>query len=479
MSLTVPQPTTLLARAWHRVRRRIHRFRRWVETTSNLLHLTVLVFVPLLIGIVTLLSNAVSAVSFLVYPPLASGTYTLFADPEGRYSSPGKFVGGMTTGAIAGWAAITISTQVLGNGATAVGEVHAGGAALAILLTGIVTWILDFEEPTAFSTALLVLTTGTAQIYYVVGVALSSGLVAVAFTVWREEFYEQRARYLYGATHSDDQVLVPMRGETAGEAAAFGARLAAAHDGGSLVLLDVVDDAAVAAAERELLAGGKTDDVEEAHEVAEAQTAVEAVSDLENRAAAIEAEYDIPTDVVVAAGDGQDAGVVLDAAADTNSDLIVTPYETDGDGLAPFLEDLLRGRRDVVILRSVNGTREWTDSMVAIARASDVAHAMIDFAQRLAGQLGTVAVCSCIDTEDERREAESTLADLAETTEARCETRVSRSSFEAFLEQNSTNYDVVFMGASTDRSAASRFLSPPTFEQIGDLQTDVAIVHRT
>jgi len=478
MTPSVAGLPTLLARAWDRVRRRIHRFRRWAETTSNLLHLTVLVVVPLLIGVVTLLSNAVSVISFLVYPPLASGTYTLFADPEGRYASPRKFVGGMTAGALSGWAAVTISTQVLGNGAPAMGEVHAPGAALAILITGIVTWILDFEEPTAFSTALLVLTTGTLQVYYVIGVALSSGLVAAVFLVWREQFYEQRARYLYGSTRSDDQVLVPMRGAHAAKTAAFGARLAAAHDAGSLVLLDVVDDAAVAAAERELLEGGKTDDATEAHEVAEAQTAADAARDLEQQAASIEAEHDIPTDVVVAAGDADDAGVVLDAATDTNSDLIVTPYETDGDGLAPFVTDLLRGRRDVVILRSVNGNQAWTDAMVTVARASDVAHAMIDFAQRLAGEIGTISVCSCIDTEDERRAAESRLADLAETTQARCETRVSRSSFAAFLEQNGANYDIVFMGASTDRSAASRFLSPPTFERVAEIQTDVAIVHR-
>lgn len=116
--------------------------------------------------------------------------------------------------------------------------------------------------------------------------------------------------------------------------------------------------------------------------------------------------------------------------------------------------------------------------MVTVSRASDVAHAMVDYAQRLTPADGTLAVCTCIGAEDQRRQAESRLADLAETTDTQCETRVARASFADFLERNDDRYDVVFMGASTDRSAASRFLSPPTFERIGDTDTDVAIVHR-
>lgn len=469
---------TLFHRIRARVRRRLHRFRRWVETTANLLHLTILVFVPLLIGVVTLLSNAIAAISFLVYPPLASGTYTLFANPEGQYSTPRKFVGGMTAGALCGWGAVTFSTEFLSAGAMITGQVDARGAALAILVTGIVTWGLDLEEPTAFSTALLILTTGAAEIYYVIGVALTSSLVAIVFVVWREEFYEERARFLYGTTQADDHVLVPMRGDTAEETAAFGASLAAAHDAGKVVLLDIVGDEEVAATEREILDAGKTDDVTEAREVAEAQTAAETARTLETRAEGLTEAFDIPTEVVVVGGDPTDPSVALDAAANTNCDLIVTPYEANDEGLTSFVRGLLRGRLDVVVLRSVDGRRRWEQAMITVSRASDVAHAMVDYAQRLAGDVGTVSVCTCIDTEDERREAESMLANLAETTQTRCETRVSRMPFEAFLERNATNYDVVFMGASTDRSAASRFLSPPTFERIGEIETDVAIVHR-
>jgi hypothetical protein len=40
------------------------------------------------------------------------------------------------------------------------------------------------------------------------------------------------------------------------------------------------------------------------------------------------------------------------------------------------------------------------------------------------------------------------------------------------------SYDLVIIGASRDRSVASRFVSPPTFERIGDLDADVAILDR-
>jgi len=129
---------------YHSVRRRIRRterrevrdLRRWLEDTENLLHLSALVFVPLLIGAVTWLSNVSPVVSFLVYPPLASGTYTLFADPEGRYSSPRKFVGGMTAGAVCGWIALEVSARFWYPTTPEQFQVHAGAVALGIFLTG-------------------------------------------------------------------------------------------------------------------------------------------------------------------------------------------------------------------------------------------------------------------------------------------------------------------------------------------------------
>jgi len=113
-------------------RRELDSFVRWIEHTGNLLHLSVLVFVPLLIAAVTWLTNMTAVISFLLFPPLASGTYTLFADPEGKYATPWKFVGGMTVGALCGWLAIELTAAAGLTG----GGVSAAGAALAIFSPG-------------------------------------------------------------------------------------------------------------------------------------------------------------------------------------------------------------------------------------------------------------------------------------------------------------------------------------------------------
>jgi hypothetical protein len=233
-------PRSLLRGALRRAHRVEHherrKFHKWLENTNNLLHLSVLIFVPLLIGALTVLSNTLQQISFLLFPPLASGTYTLFSDPEGRYASPWRFVGGLTVGAFCGW--IALEVVVLASQANPLpAQPHAGGAALGVLLTGLATWSLDLEEPAAFSTALLVLVTGTSQLIYVVSVGLSSGIVAGAFLVWRGQFYEQRARYLYQSTQADDHVLVPMRVDDDHTTARFGAQLAAAHEAGKVVLM--------------------------------------------------------------------------------------------------------------------------------------------------------------------------------------------------------------------------------------------------
>jgi hypothetical protein len=467
-------------RAYRLERREIRQFRNWVEETSNLLHLSVLLFVPLLIGLVTLLANSVEMVSFLLFPPLASGTYTLFADPEGEYSSPRKFVGGMTLGALCGWVALEVTALYVYNVApTAMGS-QAGAAALGVLLTGGVTWALDLELPTAFSTALLVLITGTAQLAYVAGVALSTSLVAVVFVVWRDEVYAERARYLYRTTQADDHVIVPMRGEHASETAMFGAKLAAAHDSGRVVLVDVVEDEDVARAERETISNGpedRPDYVEDAETTAEEQVADAAARELEQQAAQVETRVGVPCDVVVAVAEGNPAKTLLRTAQETNSDLVVAPFEHADDGLTPFLRTLLDSDIDTVAFNSTGDRTRWKRAMVPVRSASNVAHAMLDYAERLTDRTGSISVCSCIDRESDRRNAESMLANLTETVDSSCETRVSRASIETFLERNDAHYDVVFLGASSDRSVASKFFSRPTYERVQDLETDVAVVH--
>lgn len=203
-----------LARARRVERRELRDLRRWLERTDTLVHLSVLVFVPLLVGLVTALSNAVDQLSFLLFPPLAAGSYTLFANPEGKYSSPVQFVVALTLGALCGWGALAASALVgltAGSGALGVGALQ---AAVAVLSTGALTWALGVEEPSAYSTALLgLLVPAGREAAFAVSVFAASTIVAAVFWVWRERFYEQRARFLYESVEGDDRVLVPMRGE--------------------------------------------------------------------------------------------------------------------------------------------------------------------------------------------------------------------------------------------------------------------------
>ncbi|WP_265110108.1 HPP family protein [Halosolutus halophilus] len=447
-------------------RRELDAFVRWIEHTGNLLHLSVLVFVPLLIAVVTWLSNVTAAISFLLFPPLASGTYTLFADPEGRYSTPTKFVGGMTVGALCGWLALALATSAGLNG----GPISASGAALSVFFTGAATWALDLEEPTAFSTALLVLVTGNAKFAYVLGIVVSSTFVAAAFAIWRDRFYEERARYLYQTTNADDHVLVPV-GDDSETVARFAAELAGAHEAGKVVLFDVVG--AVPAGHSDLESAA-----DEAATAAE-RAASDAVHDLESFADDLQAEYDVPCEVVVAGGDRRSSGLVLQTARRNNCDLIVAPYEEDDrGGLSSFIRGLFDSEIDVIAFRSNDGRRRWRRGLVAVRGSGDTARTMVDFSLRLTESAWPVSVATCIDEESRRRSAENTLADLVDAFSGRFETHVVTESVEAYLSRVARRYDVLFVGSSTDRSAASRFVSPPTFRKLSDLETDVAIVHR-
>ncbi|MFC6990680.1 HPP family protein [Haladaptatus sp. GCM10025707] len=476
--------STYYARLQRLERRQMRDLRRWMEGTRNLIHLTVIILVPLLIALVTAISNSVAQLSFLLFPPLAAGTYTLFADPEGKYSKPGKFVAGLTIGALCGWVALEIAVLGFLEMPPTGRSVSATSAAIGIFLTGVATWVFDIEEPSAFSTALLALVTGSTQLDYVISVALSSSLVALVFVFWKEQFYHRRARYLYQSTKGDDHVLVPMRGEAQVATAMFGARLAAAHDAGKVVLLDIVDDAALAEAEaqlvdeRDVTALTEEADEESIAEQAETKAASEAATRLEARANRLKTKVGVPVEVVVAVDGNTPAQTVIQTARSTNCDLIVSPYEERHGALSPFIRTLFRSEVDVAVHRSSGGRSRWRRILVPIRSPSDVGHATIDFALRLTGRTGRVSVAHCITAREQRREAENMLADLVDAFEGNLETRVSRSKIEDFLTANASQYDLVFLGASTDRSAASRLISPPTFERIQDLDCDVAIVDR-
>jgi len=468
----------LAARLRRAERRELREFRRWAETTDRFVHLSVLVFVPLLIGLVTLLANAVPALTFLLFPPLASGSYTLFANPRGKYADPGQFVAGLTIGAACGLGALWLSNAVL---ATPTGQfqVAAGAAALATLATGLITWPLDIEEPSAYSTALLALLVQPAQRGAFLGsIFLASSLVAIVFVVWRNRFYDRRAAVLYESTTGDDHVLVPMRGEHAHATAMLGARLAAAHEAGKVVLLDIVADTDAAETERAMLNGGlETAGTVEPDQVSD--TLRERVERLESRAATVETRVGVPCQVVVATGEESAAATTLQAAESTNCDLIAAPYESEHGALTTYLRRLFRGQIDVVVHRSRNGRTRWRRVLVPVRRASDVAHNMVDFAVRLAAGSGRVAVATCIGDREDRRRAEEMLADLAEPFSGAIETRVAQTDIQSFLAGTSPEYDLVIIGASQDRSAASRFIAPPTFERLDDIETDVAIVDRS
>jgi nucleotide-binding universal stress UspA family protein len=478
----------LLARVRRVERRELRSLRRWLERTQNVVHLSILLFVPSLLGLVTYLSNSVSGLSFLLYPPLAAGAFTLFSDPEGRYASLRRFVGGLTAGAICGWVAVVVGTTLFYE--TGPGEIHAIGAALSVFFTGLVTWLLDIEEPAAFSTALLTLFV-QARIdrpeLYVLSIAASSALVAGGFAVWRRSFYERRDQYLYESVRGDDHVLVPTREGDAAATAMLGARLAAAHRAGKVVLLDLVDEEWLAEAERALLAdhGAATlrDDrlstpPVDVSQARGSEAVSEAVARLEERAQNIETRVGVPCEVAVAVSGQLPAQTVLRVADRVNCDLVVAPYEEESGQVTQYVRGLFDGTRDVLVHRARENRNRWKRILVPVRGASDVAHSMIDFATRLAAQTGSVSVANCIGSERERRRAEAMLADLVEPFEGAVETRVAREPIEEFLARNAREYDLVVVGASRDRTRVSRLVSPPTFERIGDIDADVAIVDR-
>ena len=495
-----------VARARRIERRELRDLRRWVERTDTFVHLSVLVLVPLLVAVVTALSNAVDQLSFLLFPPLAAGSYTLFADPEGKYSSSARFVVGLTVGALCGWGALTVSGAVgLADG---VGPLSSGAfeAALAVFATGVVTWAVDVEEPSAYSTALLALLVPTdRERAFVLSVFAASSIVAVVFFVWRERFYEQRAQILYESVEGDDRVLVPMRGENPDSTAMLAARLAGAHDAGKVILLDMVADADAAALERDLLddrrdgrrvatdggddgditadegAGDTTTDAvaDDGRKNAQERAVAETARRLEERASDIETQVGVPCQVVVAVvGGASPAATVRKAAVETNCDLIAAAYEERNGGLSPFVRGLFRGRTDVIVHHSRTGRTRWRRVLVSVRDASDVANGMLDFAVRLTGKTGLVSVATCVTGDRGRRRGEEMLADLVAAFDGNFETRVSTQSIEDYLAETAGDFDLVVIGASRERTAASRLVSPPTFERIRDVDADVAVVDR-
>ena len=465
-------------------RRELRDLRRWLEDTQNLLGLTALVVVPLLIGLITWVSNVSPVVSFFVYPPLASGTYTLFADPEGRYSSPHAFVGGMTLGALSGWTALEISVRVLYTVPPEQFHVHAGAATLGIFLTGVTTWLFGVEEPTAYSSALLVLVTGSAKLTYVAGIAVSSLLVAGTFAVWRRRFYRGKSRYLFRSTSGHDHVLVPIREGMPESVAIFAARIAAAHDTGKVLLVETVESSTIEETEVELATTGSpaSEDVTGEPDVASLTDAAEEriVDRAVERLARLESKVgdvvDVSCESVVVVEGTSTGETLLQTARNENCDLVVAPYETGDNGPAPFVQTLLTGDVDTVIFSPSNGRTEWNRILAMVHSSGPVANSMLDFAQRLAGQ-GTISACTCISDHHERRDAEILLETLVESLTATVDTQIHQGTVTDFLESNASLYDLAVLGARADREQSLDSYLTATLERGLELDCDVAIVH--
>ncbi|ATW88424.1 CBS-domain-containing membrane protein [Halohasta litchfieldiae] len=463
-------------------RREIRAFRHWLEDPENLLHLSALVIVPLLVGGVTWLANASPVVSFLVYPPLAAGAYTLFSNPGGRYASPRRFVGGISAGAICGWLVLNFTGEYWT--AVPLGDlrVNAGAAALGIFLTGVVTWAFSLEEPSAYSSALLVLVTGSNQLAYVGGIVVSSLIVAGVFLVWRRQFYEERAQYLFQSTHGDDQILVPIRSDASESLVLFAARLAAAHEAGKIVLMQTVSTETIAETEQKVEAEVEATTTEPVSEedvtrTAEVQITETARQRLEALQELVESTVDVPCEFVVVAEDGSAGDTILETSAAENCDLIVSPYEADEGTPSRFVRTLLNGPTDTVVFRPASGRTTWHRILVMVRGPGEQANTMLNFAHRLVST-GRIAACSCISNATERRNAETMLDNLVESFAKPIETRIGYGPVEEFLQANASHYDLVIVGASNRRSVASRFFSTPTFEKIHTVDCDLAIVHR-
>ncbi len=450
--------------------------RRRISSTDRLLHVMIVFVVPLLLAGLTWLSNAVSVLPFVIYPPLAAGTYTLFADPESQYADPRRFVGGMTLGAASGWAALSFLTAVWYTVPPGQMEVHAGATALAVGLTALLTWTLDLEVPTSFSAALLALLAGP-SFHYVIAIGLSSGAVAIVYSVWREHIYDRRADFLYRTARRDDRVLIPVRGVPAEEdTALFGAWLAAAHEAGTVVIYRATPDQQMPPPDVDPASKAGENGIVTVEAEGET-TATPELATLDRVRRTIEETVDVPTELAIETGDPDDPATAVAAAAALDCDLIVTGQAEPLPEPTPFLTGIFASPIDAVAFQPTEATTSWSRVLVLVRGPGPTARAMVDFATRIAATPDRVSVAHTVEGKEGRRAAETMLTELVDSFESDIETRVATGSVEDFLAQNARYYDVVFIGSSSDRSVASRILSPPTFQHLEEVAVDLALVH--
>jgi hypothetical protein len=422
--------------------------------TDNFLSLSVVLLVPLVIAAVTVASNAYAELSFLLFPPLASGTYSLFSDPDDSRRSASNFIRGTTAGSLCGYGA-----DLLGGGNSA--GIDPVAAGLAMFFVGIVSWMIQLQSPSAFATALLVLTTTEASaIGYVASVAIGSVIVASAFVGWYELIYNRRTEFLYGSLSTADRVAVPAASAD-DPAIDLGAALAAAHDAGQLILVGVIDDPTAP--------------------ISEDRPFVDLGETLSARAEIMAEQNELPCEAVVAGGDTQT--VITDAVQQSNSDLVVASGTPDD---ATRIQTALGLKTDAVALRSFGSHEPWQRVLVMISRPGDIAHAMLDFAGRITDAAQStnshgrarVTACTCIAAESDRRAAERLLANVVRTIDQPVDTEIGRSDPATFVADNDGSYDLVLFGAPHRPDDPARFVTGDGAAQLGDISCDVAVVDR-
>ncbi len=397
--------------------------RAWLADSGHLVHVSVLVFLPLIVYGVTRFS-ALSDISYLIFPPLASAVFTLFFDPDGTYSTVRRLVGGLTLGAAVGWAMYA----AFGFSSLA--------AALAVLGTSLLTWPLDLEHPSAYATALLAVLLQADSPLYVAGVFLSTGAVGALFHAWRATIYEPRGRYLYDALRDEDRVLIPIRGDPDIDIVEVGGRIAAAHDDGRIVLLGM-------------------DGVQR--------------SEIGPLADEVRDRFGIPVDTAVTPDDDPDR--VLETADRYGCSVIAARYQEDGDPYTPFTRRLFEGDQDVILFRLDGDTGPWDDAIIPVKDADRLSRVMIELGSRLVDS-GDISVTSVIDRERDRRRAEKRLFDIVSGFEDVAtdrsdllDTRIIDAGdrpIHDVITEAATDYGLAIVGASTDRSSLSRMLRGPT-----------------
>lgn len=411
----------------------------WLQESSHLIRISVLVLVPLIVGIVTWLSNVSNAISFLLFPPIAAGTYTLFAAPD--RSSPRRFVMGITAGGVCGW--ISLEAILFFDVAVVEAPIPPEGAALSVLLAGIVTWIIKVEEPSAYSTALLVLVTGVDEITYVFGIATSSLLVAIVFILWRDQVYQKRAEFLYRKKGQSEHVLVPMWENESSTLAHIGGKVAAESPSSRVILLG-----------RE----------------SETQSKSETVAEIEEQAEEIESKYNVVADVIIIP-QGSDTKQLLSVAADTNCTSIVTSYNPDN--VKP-LEKLFKSNIEIIGVETTPEKTEWQSAMVGVMAADVANQRLAEIGSRIASE---TSLCYCVPEDKTQREGRQMVTALAESVDRRVNTVVTGDSPQVYFNKAASEKDLLIIGASTDRGTISRTLVPPTYFGL-DVDCDIAVVHQ-